>query len=74
MTPAIPSHALHGVSTTAAAAPVAPATDPHTQRPPSTHAYSRLCAALSKASLVLAVVMLVAIILCVQYQVVGRYV
>ncbi|MEF7613185.1 TRAP transporter small permease, partial [Aquincola sp. MAHUQ-54] len=32
------------------------------------------CAALSKASLVLAVVMLVAIILCVQYQVVGRYV
>ena len=33
-----------------------------------------LCAALSKVSLVLAVVGLIAIILCVQYQVVGRYI
>lgn len=45
---------------------------PH-DRPPSSHAYSKLCAALSKASLVLAVVGLIVIIVCVQYQVVGRY-
>jgi len=38
------------------------------------HLYTRLCAGLSKASLVLAVVMLITIILCVQYQVIGRYV
>ncbi len=44
------------------------------QRPPSRHLYSRACALLSKASLMLAVVMLIAIIVCVQYQVVGRYV
>ena len=43
-------------------------------RPPAAHAYNRLCAALSKASLMLAVVGLIAIILCVQYQVVGRYI
>ncbi len=43
-------------------------------RPPSDHAYSRLCALLSKASLMLAVAMLITIIVCVQYQVVGRYV
>jgi len=36
--------------------------------------YTRLCAALSKASLVLAVVLLIAVVLCVQWQVVGRYV
>ena len=36
--------------------------------------YTRLCAALSKASLMLAVVGLIAVILCVQCQVVGRYV
>jgi TRAP-type C4-dicarboxylate transport system permease small subunit len=42
-------------------------------RPPSRHAYSRVCALLSKASLMLAVVLLIAIIVCVQYQVVGRY-
>lgn len=36
--------------------------------------YTRICAALSKLSLVLAVTGLIAIILCVQYQVVGRYV
>jgi len=44
------------------------------ERLAATHFYTRLCAALSKASLVLAVVGLVAIILCVQYQVIGRYV
>lgn len=47
--------------------------DPH-DRPPSRHAYSRFCAFLSKASLMFAVAMLIAIIVCVQYQVVGRYV
>lgn len=36
--------------------------------------FTRLCAALSKASLMLAVVGLIAVILCVQAQVVGRYV
>lgn len=47
---------------------------PQAQRPAARGAYTRLCAALSKASLVLAVAMLIAIIVCVQYQVVGRYV
>ncbi len=36
--------------------------------------YTRFCAALSKLSLVLAVVGLIAVILCVQWQVIGRYV
>jgi TRAP-type transport system small permease protein len=36
--------------------------------------FTRVCAALSKAALMLAVCGLIALILCVQYQVVGRYV
>ncbi len=36
--------------------------------------YTKFCAALSKLSLVLAVTGLIAVILCVQYQVIGRYV
>ena len=36
--------------------------------------FTRFCAALSKASLVLAVIGLIAVILCVQWQVIGRYV
>lgn len=36
--------------------------------------YTKFCAALSKLSLVLAVVGLLAVVLCVQYQVIGRYV
>ena len=36
--------------------------------------YTKFCAALSKLSLVLAVIGLIAVILCVQWQVVGRYV
>ncbi|MDM0058646.1 TRAP transporter small permease [Variovorax fucosicus] len=43
-------------------------------RPPSNNAYSRFCAFLSKMSLMLAVVLLITIIVCVQYQVVGRYI
>lgn len=43
-------------------------------RPAAHGAFNRLCATLSKASLMLAVVGLIAIILCVQYQVVGRYI
>ena len=35
--------------------------------------YTKFCAALSKLSLVLGVVGLIAVILCVQYQVIGRY-
>ena len=36
--------------------------------------FTRFCAALSKLSLMLAIVGLLAIIVCVQYQVVGRYI
>lgn len=36
--------------------------------------YTKFCAALSKLSLVLAVIGLIAVVLCVQYQVIGRYV
>jgi TRAP-type C4-dicarboxylate transport system permease small subunit len=43
-------------------------------RPAATHWYTRLCAFLSKASLVLAVIGLIGLILCVQFQVVGRYI
>jgi TRAP-type C4-dicarboxylate transport system permease small subunit len=42
--------------------------------PPASLAFNRLCAGLSKASLVLAVIGLIAVILSVQIQVVGRYV
>ncbi|MFG6414613.1 TRAP transporter small permease [Roseateles sp. DC23W] len=42
--------------------------------PPSDSAFTRLCALLAKASLMLAVVMLIGVILCVQTQVVGRYI
>jgi TRAP-type C4-dicarboxylate transport system permease small subunit len=44
------------------------------EAPVASHAYTRFCAALSKISLMLAVLGLIAIIVCVQYQVVGRYV
>ncbi len=36
--------------------------------------YTKFCMALSKLSLVLAVIGLIAVILCVQWQVIGRYV
>jgi len=36
--------------------------------------FTKFCAALSKLSLILAVVGLIAVILCVQWQVIGRYV
>ena len=36
--------------------------------------YTKFCAAVSKASLVLAVILLIAVILCVQWQVIGRYI
>ena len=35
--------------------------------------YTKICAALSKLCLVLAVIGLIAVILCVQWQVIGRY-
>lgn len=53
---------------------VAKAALPDAPRPAARHLYTRICAALSKAALMLAVVGLVAIILSVQFQVVGRYV
>jgi TRAP-type C4-dicarboxylate transport system permease small subunit len=40
----------------------------------ATSVYTRFCAALSKLSLVLAVIGLIAVILCVQWQVFGRYI
>ncbi|WP_326533715.1 TRAP transporter small permease [Pseudorhodoferax sp.] len=61
-------------ATSAAAAPVALAIDPAHDRPAATHWYSRLCGALSKASLILAICGLVGIIVSVQVQVVGRYI
>ncbi len=72
-----PSPAVHAAATSAIAAPVAPGIDPtlaHTDRPAATHWYSRLCAFLSKTSLILAIFGLIGIILSVQIQVVGRYV
>ncbi len=36
--------------------------------------YTKLCATLSKLCLVLAVIGLIAVILCVQWQVIGRYI
>jgi TRAP-type C4-dicarboxylate transport system permease small subunit len=36
--------------------------------------YTRLCAGLSRLALMLAVAGLIAVVLCVQYQVIGRYV
>ncbi|KAF1023169.1 MAG: 2,3-diketo-L-gulonate TRAP transporter small permease protein YiaM [Paracidovorax wautersii] len=58
----------------AAVAPVAPAIDPERRRAAASHFYARLCAALSKGSLVLGIIGLLGIIVSVQTQVVGRYV
>jgi TRAP-type C4-dicarboxylate transport system permease small subunit len=66
-------HDVASSAATAAVASVAPTLEPQAHRPPSRHAYSRLCRALSAASLWLAVVLLILVIVCVQYQVVGRY-
>jgi TRAP-type C4-dicarboxylate transport system permease small subunit len=54
----------------AMAAPIAP---PGPAIAPVPGAFTRLCAALSKGALVLAIIGLISLILCVQYQVVGRY-
>ncbi|WP_309679420.1 TRAP transporter small permease [Polaromonas sp.] len=61
-------------ATTAAVSSVALGVDPEHERPPARHAYARLCALLSKASLVIAIFCLIGIILSVQIQVVGRYI
>ena len=45
-----------------------------TERGNAARLFTALCAGLSKASLMLAVVGLIAVILCVQAQVIGRYV
>ena len=42
--------------------------------PPATHLFSRFCAFLSKACLLLAIVGLLCLVLAVQTQVIGRYV
>lgn len=42
--------------------------------PPATHLYSRFCAFLSKACLVLAIIGLLTLVVAVQTQVIGRYV
>ncbi|MFT4242104.1 MAG: TRAP transporter small permease [Acidovorax sp.] len=44
------------------------------QRPPATHVFARFCAWLSKFCLVVSIVGLMALILAVQTQVIGRYV
>lgn len=62
-----PAEAAHDA---AMAAPIAP---PGPAIAPVPGAFTRLCAALSKGALVLAIIGLLALILCVQYQVVGRY-
>jgi len=58
----------------AAVSAVAPSLEPDPHRPPARHAFTRMCAWLSKGSLALAIVMLLGVVLCVQYQVIGRYV
>ncbi len=72
MSPNLPT--ASAAATSAAVSPVALALDPVHERPPSTHAYSRLCGFLSKASLILAIIGLIGIIVSVQVQVVGRYI
>lgn len=62
----------HPLEQLAAAQGALPVTSAAAQRAP--RLYTRLCALLSKVSLMLAVVMLIVIIVSVQYQVVGRYV
>ena len=61
------AEAAHSAAVGAPVAPAGPAIAP------APGALTRLCAALSKAALVLAIAGLIALILCVQYQVVGRY-
>jgi TRAP-type C4-dicarboxylate transport system permease small subunit len=61
------AEAAHGAAVAAPVAPSGPAIAP------APGAFTRLCAALSKGALVLAIIGLIALILCVQYQVVGRY-
>lgn len=58
----------------AALSPVAPALDPEAPRPIASHPYTRLCALLSKLSLMLAVALLLLVVVAVQVQVIGRYV
>ncbi len=59
---------------TGAAGAPGPPVRPSAPLPPASLPFNRVCAALSKASLVLAVVGLIAVILSVQVQVIGRYV
>lgn len=63
-----------GAAATANVSAVAPAVDPEHRRRPATHAYARFCRALSLASVAVAIVMLLGVVVCVQYQVVGRYI
>ena len=69
-----PQTSAAAAANTAAVSAVALGLDAEHARPPARHAYSRLCALLSKASLVIAIFCLIGIILSVQIQVVGRYV
>lgn len=69
-----PQTSASAAATTAALSPVALGVDAEHERPPARHAYSRLCALLSKTSLILGIFCLIGIILSVQIQVVGRYV
>lgn len=65
---------MSSASDTAAVASVAPAIDAVPSRPAARGPFNRVCAALSRGCLVLAVIALGGIVLSVQAQVVGRYV
>lgn len=65
---------ISGIDTAAATgAPLDASELPH-PGPPASGPFTRLCAALSKLSLILAVIGLIGVVLCVQWQVIGRYI
>ena len=65
---------ISGIDTTAATGtPLDTSELPH-QRAPARGPFTRFCAGLSKLSLILAVIGLIGVVLCVQWQVFGRYI
>ena len=65
---------ISGIDTTAATGtPLDTSELPH-QRAPARGPFTRFCAGLSKLSLILAVIGLIGVVLCVQWQVIGRYI
>ncbi|MDB5890917.1 MAG: transporter small permease [Polaromonas sp.] len=70
----MPQTSASAAATTAAVSSIALGVDPEHKRPRARHWYARLCGALSKVSLIVAIFGLAGIILSVQIQVFGRYV